>query len=118
MSEIPLMGVEPEDSELINPLQSIADSIQVFSPEQERSAIINEISGDFIHKGSFENDDKVERIVKSVLVEGKVMFEIEWKRAKNRIHSLNTMVSEQELKENLKPRTFNKLVKEYVESDD
>ena len=97
-----------------NPLRSIAESLGTVTPEQERSTVLSE---SLIQKGSFESGHKATKILRSVLIEGRVLFDIQWKRDPNRIQPLNTLISEEELKKQLRPRTYKKMLNKYLAED-
>ena len=97
-----------------NPLKEMADNIKLISPAQEDKTTV---MSEFVPRGNFESGNKANKILRSVLIEGKVLFDIEWKRETDRIQPLNTLVSEDTLKKNLKPRTFKKLLNQYLAED-
>ena len=97
-----------------NPLKELADNIKRISPTQEDKTTV---MSEYVPRGNFESGNKANKIVRSVLIEGKVLFDIEWKRETDRIQPLNTLVSEETLKKSLKPRTFKKLLNLYLAED-
>lgn len=95
-----------------NPLQDIADKLTGASPHHdERTTQHSEIS---FPRGCFESGNKPKKILKSVLLEGRVLFSVEWKKEKNKLQPLNTLISEEKLKKSLKPRTYKKLLNKYL----
>ena len=69
-----------------------------------------------IPEGCFENGDKVAKLCKNMIIEGRVFYVVEWEKPTNKLKPKNTIVSETELKEKIKLREFKNLVKQFLES--
>ena len=68
--------------------------------------------------GAFENGDSIEKIVKNFIIEGRVFYVVQWKAQPNKLRPNDTILLEGELKEALKPRTFKKIMKDFMEDSD
>ena len=68
-------------------------------------------------KGNFESGNKPRKIIKSLLIEGKVLYDIEWESEGNNVDIENTLISEDILRKNIQPQLFTKLVNDYLLED-
>ena len=93
-----------------NPLINLAKNLKFNSPLKASKISRKDVD---VPKGCFKSGHKVLKINRSVLIEGRVLFDIEWKRAKNQMQPLNSLVTENTLKKNLKPRTYKKMLNDY-----
>ena len=75
------------------------------------------INSDNIFQEKKERGNKPIKIVKSLLIEGKVLYDIEWEKEDDKSNILNTTISEEKLKSKLSPELFTKLINEWLEQD-
>ena len=106
--------LENEDTHIKEMVVNIDEEVNEDSQEDEKD------SKDFdkeILQGKFESGHKPHKIVKSLFIEGKVLFEIEWERSENKINPLNTMITEENLRKQIEPKIFTKLMNDHLNQD-
>ena len=103
-----------ESSNIKEVVVDIVEEVGDINQEEEKT------KDDFdsqILQGKFESGHKPNKIVKSLLIEGKVLFEIEWERSEHKIHPINTLISEESLRKQVEPKIFSKLMNDHLNQE-